>query len=63
MALKVATSLDAQIATQNGESQWITNDESRTFTHQLRGEYDSILVGRKTLEEDNPKLNIRHRPS
>jgi diaminohydroxyphosphoribosylaminopyrimidine deaminase / 5-amino-6-(5-phosphoribosylamino)uracil reductase len=60
IALKVATSLDGKIALENGESQWITNEHSRYYVHFLRGKYDAIIVGRGTLEKDNPKLNIRH---
>ena len=59
VSLKVATSLDGQMALSSGESQWITGDSSRNFAHHLRGQYDSILVGLKTFQKDNPRLNIR----
>lgn len=60
IAMKVASSLDGQIALKNGESQWITGPESREYVHELRSWYDAVLVGRKTIEVDNPSLNIRH---
>lgn len=60
IALKVATSLDGKIALKNGESQWITGKLSRIKAHELRFFYDAVLVGKKTLEKDNPSLNIRH---
>jgi len=60
VALKIASSLDGQIALQTGESQWITGEESREFSHMLRGGYDAILVGRNTVFIDDPMLNIRH---
>jgi diaminohydroxyphosphoribosylaminopyrimidine deaminase/5-amino-6-(5-phosphoribosylamino)uracil reductase len=60
VALKIASSLDGQIALQSGESQWITGEESRLHSHYLRGGYDAILVGRNTISIDDPKLNIRH---
>jgi diaminohydroxyphosphoribosylaminopyrimidine deaminase/5-amino-6-(5-phosphoribosylamino)uracil reductase len=60
IALKVATSIDGIMALNNGESKWITNEASRNYVQYLRGKYDSILVGRKTFEMDNPNLNIRH---
>ncbi len=60
VAVKVATSLDGQIALKTGESQWITTPASREYVHELRSYYDAIVVGRGTVEFDNPTLNIRH---
>lgn len=58
--LKVAASLDGQIANASGESQWITGEESRYRVQQMRGEHDAVLVGRGTFEADAPRLNSRH---
>ncbi len=60
VAGKVAQSLDGQIALKTGESQWITTEASREYVHELRSWYDAVLVGRGTIEIDNPSLNIRH---
>lgn len=60
VALKMASSLDGQIALKNGESQWITGPASREYVHELRSWYDAIIVGHRTVEMDNPSLNIRH---
>lgn len=60
VAMKVAMSLDGQIALKTGESKWITSEKSREYTHELRSRYDAILVGRRTVEADDPLLNIRH---
>lgn len=60
VAAKVATSLDGQMALKTGESQWITTPASREYVHELRSYYDAIVVGRGTVEIDNPSLNIRH---
>lgn len=60
VCLKMASSLDGQVALKNGESQWITGPESREYVHYLRSCYDAILVGKGTIEFDNPSLNIRH---
>lgn len=60
VALKVATSLDGQMAHINGESRWITGEESRRYVHELRAAYDAVLVGKNTFLMDNPYLNIRH---
>ncbi len=57
---KVAQSLDGQIALKTGESHWITTEASREYGHELRSWYDAVLVGRGTIEIDNPSLNIRH---
>ncbi|MCK5775335.1 MAG: bifunctional diaminohydroxyphosphoribosylaminopyrimidine deaminase/5-amino-6-(5-phosphoribosylamino)uracil reductase RibD [Bacteroidales bacterium] len=59
VALKTATSLDGKIATSTGESQWITNEESRDFVHTLRQDYSAILIGSQTALKDNPSLTVR----
>jgi diaminohydroxyphosphoribosylaminopyrimidine deaminase / 5-amino-6-(5-phosphoribosylamino)uracil reductase len=60
VSLKVATSLDGQLAHVSGESRWISGEKSREETHRLRAHHDAILVGKETMLHDNPSLNIRH---
>ena len=57
--LKSAQSIDGKIALKNGESNWIYNSESRKDSHLIRSRVRSIMVGRTTIEVDNPSLTIR----
>ena len=54
--LKGALTLDGWIATQTGNSKWITGEKSRKFVHSLRKRVDAILVGIETVIVDNPFL-------
>jgi len=49
---------DAKIA-QKGLPFWISNSYSLQRVHQWRAEEASILVGKNTVQQDNPKLNVR----
>lgn len=60
VSLKIAQSLDGQVGLKTGESKWITNEKSREYAHYLRACHDATLVGRGTVQQDNPSLNIRH---
>lgn len=57
--LKWAQTSDGFIAAENGEQKWITNEYSKQFVHKWRTEEQSILVGTKTAQTDNPHLNAR----
>ncbi len=59
VTMKFACSLDGKIATVGGESQWISCEASRKFTHHLRDINDAILVGIGTVLADNPSLTTR----
>ncbi len=56
---KAAISLDGKIATKNGNAKWISNVESRIKTHGMRDQVDAILIGKNTLINDDPSLNVR----
>lgn len=57
--IKVAQSLDGRIAVSSGDSKWISDERSRIFAHKLRSRVDAIVVGRTTVEKDDPELTTR----
>ena len=59
VTLKLATSLDGQIARADGISRWITGDRARAHGHLERAGHQAILVGRGTLDADAPRLDVR----
>ncbi len=56
---KFAMSLDGKIATENGDSKWISSDEARNYVHHLRHIVDAIMVGANTIVVDDPQLSAR----
>jgi diaminohydroxyphosphoribosylaminopyrimidine deaminase/5-amino-6-(5-phosphoribosylamino)uracil reductase len=38
---------------------WISTEYTKILVHKWRAEEDAILVGRKTVENDNPELTVR----
>lgn len=59
LVYKVASTLDGKIATETGDSRWISNESSRRYAHQLRNQLDVILVGSETVLNDDPALTCR----
>jgi riboflavin biosynthesis protein RibD len=64
ITLKWAQTADGfiDISRQNNSNErfWITNSALKIASHALRAANDCILVGRQTVQRDNPQLNIRH---
>ncbi len=57
VTLKLAISADQRLAPPQG--QWLTGPEARAHVHAWRARMDAILVGRGTLEADDPRLDVR----
>jgi len=56
VVLKTATTLDGKISTQNGDSKWITSEQSRKEVYKMRQEFDCIMTSSNTVIADNPKM-------
>jgi diaminohydroxyphosphoribosylaminopyrimidine deaminase/5-amino-6-(5-phosphoribosylamino)uracil reductase len=59
VASKSAITLDGRIAAKTGDSKWISSEYSRYLVHKLRAKADAVVVGKNTLLNDNPSLNVR----
>ncbi len=59
ITLKIAQSADGYLANPDGDSKWISCEESRKTVHRWRSEMDAVMVGRQTAEIDNPSLTVR----
>lgn len=55
----LAQTLDGRIAISGGESQYITGEEDLLHCHRLRALSDVVVVGRRTVEKDDPQLTPR----
>lgn len=51
--------MDSLKGNEKKKPSWISGIYSRQLSHKWRSEEDSILVGRKTVFNDNPKLDVR----
>lgn len=57
--LKSAATLDGKTAAVDGSSRWITSEDARADAHRLRAWADAIVVGSRTVLEDDPALTVR----
>ncbi|MEE9382186.1 MAG: bifunctional diaminohydroxyphosphoribosylaminopyrimidine deaminase/5-amino-6-(5-phosphoribosylamino)uracil reductase RibD [Nannocystaceae bacterium] len=60
VTLKVASSLDGQIACADGDSKWITSEAARRNAHRERARHHAVAVGAATVRCDDPRLDVRH---
>jgi diaminohydroxyphosphoribosylaminopyrimidine deaminase / 5-amino-6-(5-phosphoribosylamino)uracil reductase len=56
---KAAMSLDGKIATQTGDSKWISGEDSRKLVHEWRAQVDAVCIGIGTALADDPLLTAR----
>lgn len=59
VVLKWAQTLNGIIGHADGTPLRISSPFTQMLVHKLRAECDAILVGRKTLETDHPRLDVR----
>jgi len=59
VTLKLAMSLDGQIAARSGSSRWISGEKARALVHRMRSRSDAVLVGGGTFRKDDPLLTAR----
>jgi diaminohydroxyphosphoribosylaminopyrimidine deaminase/5-amino-6-(5-phosphoribosylamino)uracil reductase len=56
---KSAMTLDGKVATERGDSKWISGEPSRARAHWWRAECDAVAVGIGTALHDDPQLTSR----
>lgn len=61
--MKIAASLDGRTALDNGASQWITGTAARADGHAYRKRASAVLTGIGTVQDDDPRLDVRLVPT
>jgi 2,5-diamino-6-(ribosylamino)-4(3H)-pyrimidinone 5'-phosphate reductase len=57
--LSAAISIDGKIATRTGDSK-LSSKKDLTRLHKLRSQVDAIIIGKNTVNKDNPLLTVRY---
>lgn len=56
---QLGQSLDGRIATESGQSHYVTGRDDIRRLHRLRALVDAVVVGARTVAADNPRLTVR----
>ncbi|MDP6579436.1 MAG: RibD family protein, partial [Vicinamibacterales bacterium] len=56
---QIGQSLDGRIATEDGQSHYVTGPADIRRLHRLRALVDAVVVGAGTVAADNPRLTVR----
>jgi len=59
VTVKIAQSLDGKVGRAGGPKIHLSNESCQQFTHQMRTNSDIILTSAKTIQTDNPQMNVR----
>jgi diaminohydroxyphosphoribosylaminopyrimidine deaminase/5-amino-6-(5-phosphoribosylamino)uracil reductase len=59
VSVKIASSGDGFMASDNPNNRWITGESARAHGHMLRARHQAILTGIGTVLADNPQLTCR----
>lgn len=59
ISLKLALTLNGNLARVDGSSQWISCEQARTQVHLMRAEHQAIFAGVQTILQDDPSLTTR----
>jgi riboflavin-specific deaminase-like protein len=62
VVLKYAQTLDGRIAARTGDAKWISGEPERRVAHAMRAGCDAVLVGARTVLQDDPRLTVRMVP-
>lgn len=57
--LSAAISIDGKIATRTGDSK-LSSKKDLTRLHKLRSQVDAIIIGKNTVNKDDPLLTVRY---
>ncbi len=63
VTVKIAMSLDGRTHDEKGNARWISSEDARATTGELREKADVILVGAETIRKDNPSLLAHGTPN